>query len=169
MSTTFSSSSRASSLPPSQPTRELKETPTMTWTTAMFSFPPCDSHPPRAVIATSKEHPKSCETWVSFPSSANTSRVINHVPGFDDFVQLVTSNSERIAPKHTTNLNMHSFPRISTARRIQSHSSKSLRPNPAWPVSQAQTTSLASSGWSKDDSDTGCVTFVFGRSKPSVG
>ncbi|KAG8721059.1 hypothetical protein FRC11_002996 [Ceratobasidium sp. 423] len=163
MSMTVATSSRASSLPPSKPTGE-QEAPTVTWTTATYSFPPRISHPVRAPVIFPRERSKSRKASSS-SSSTNTSRIINGLPGFDDFAELVIS-SERAVPTLTlTPANDHSPPRVSRSHRAHPHRSKSSEPKPTAPIIPAQTTSLP---WSKEDNDAGRVTFIFGRFRPSI-
>ncbi|CAE6469621.1 unnamed protein product [Rhizoctonia solani] len=156
--------SRASPLPPSNPTGELKDSSAMTWTTATFSFPPCISHPNRAPAHLPRRRSKSRESQVS-PSPGSTSRIISNLPGFDDFAELVIS-SERIIPKVTvTPTNENSPSRISRSRRTHPPRSKPSEPKSTAPVVPAQTASLP---WSKEDNDAGRVTFIFGRFRPSI-
>ncbi|CEL52770.1 hypothetical protein RSOLAG1IB_11114 [Rhizoctonia solani AG-1 IB] len=146
-------SSRASSLPPSEPTGEMKESSTISWATAGFLFPPHTSLPTRAPISSPCERSESQHS----PPMSGTSRIINHLPGFDEFAELVVS--EQVAPKVTlTSTNKHLSPRISGARRPHSRSSISSGPN-------STTTNPRLTWFEEDDGDR--VTFVFGRFKPS--
>ncbi|KDN40078.1 hypothetical protein RSAG8_08399, partial [Rhizoctonia solani AG-8 WAC10335] len=165
MSMTVATSSRATSLSPSKPTGERKESAAMTWATATFSFPPHTSHPVRApVIRRERSNSRESRTSPS-TSSTSTSRVIHNMPGFDDFADLLMS-SERAVPKLTlTPVNDHSSPRASRSRRTHPHRSKPSEPKPTVPIVPAQAASLP---WSKDDNDAGRVTFIFGRFRPSI-
>ncbi|KAH7338025.1 hypothetical protein B0J17DRAFT_628593 [Rhizoctonia solani] len=164
MSTMVATSSRASSSPPSNPMGE-QESSRATWTTATFAFPPCISHPARAPIVSSRGRSKSREGRASSSSSSNTSRVINGLPGFDDFAELVMS-SERVVPKLTlSTASDHSSARVSRSRRAHPHRSKPSEPKPTAPIIPAQTASLP---WPKEDNDVGRVTFIFGRFRPSI-
>ncbi|KAB5590454.1 hypothetical protein CTheo_6117 [Ceratobasidium theobromae] len=110
------SSSRSSSLTRPEP-------PLTAWTSHTFSFPPCMSEPARLPTHTL---PRAR----SADPHAKTSRVINPLPGFDDFAELVVS-AERPIPRVT--------------------------------VTTPSDTGTCIQSWSKDDSDTGTVTFIFGR------
>ncbi|KAL5633889.1 hypothetical protein ACGC1H_005918 [Rhizoctonia solani] len=158
---TVASSSRTSSRSSSKPTGERKELPAMTWTTATFSFPPPISHPVRAPVLPQKRS-KSRES--SSPSSTNTSRMINNLPGFDDFAELVIS-SERAIPRLTLTTSHDPSPRTTRSRRTHPQRSTPSEPKPTVPTVPAQTASLP---WTKDDDDAGRVTFIFGRFRPSI-
>ncbi|KAJ1305393.1 hypothetical protein OPQ81_000408 [Rhizoctonia solani] len=163
MSMTFATSSRASSLAPSNPTRE-QEPSAMTWAAATFTFPPRISCPARAPVVSRRKRSRSRETRTS-SSSSNTSRIIHGLPGFDDFADLVMS-SERAVPKLTlTSASDHSSPRISRSHGAHPHRSKPSEPKSTIPIISAQTASLP---WSKEGDDTGRVTFIFGQFRPSI-
>ncbi|EUC54152.1 hypothetical protein RSOL_031720, partial [Rhizoctonia solani AG-3 Rhs1AP] len=87
--------------------------------------------------------------------------MINNLPGFDDFAELVIS-SERAIPKLTLTSHEHSSSR---SRRTHPKRSTPSEPKPTVPTVPAQTASLP---WTKDDDDAGRVTFIFGRFRPSI-
>ncbi|CAE6468541.1 unnamed protein product [Rhizoctonia solani] len=164
MSTTTTTASRASSLPPSKCMRGSEASSTMAWTTAAFLFPPHTSLPTRTPIPP-HERSKSCKPQSS-PRLSSTSRVINHIPGFDDFAELVVS--ERAIPQATASAaNKHSSSPVSRSRHVHSRpsspSESSLNPT----VAPVKTTTIPRSSWLEDDNDTDRVTFVFGRFNPS--
>ncbi|CEL53683.1 hypothetical protein RSOLAG1IB_06538 [Rhizoctonia solani AG-1 IB] len=164
MSRTATMPSSTRPLPASNPTGELRDSSAMTWTTATFSFPPCISRPTRAPVPLPRPRSTSPGSQEP-PSSGSTSRVINNLPGFSDFAELVVS-SERAIPKVTvTPTSGRSSPQITATHRTHPSPSKPSEPKSTAPVVPAQTASLP---WSKDDDDAGRVTFIFGRFRPSM-
>ncbi|QRV78554.1 hypothetical protein RhiJN_06569 [Ceratobasidium sp. AG-Ba] len=160
-STSSSGKSSGRSFHEPMPSPALSDAPSTTWTTGTFSFPPCSSRTMRSLPVPPQK---------AAPSAKSTSRVINAIPGFDDFAELVMA-AERSVPHVTvTPSSSHTTPAptptTSRIRRLRFHSQRAVPSEPK-SIMPTPSTTASSLPWTKSDDGDGRVTFIFGRLKPA--
>ncbi|KAG9125705.1 hypothetical protein FRC07_006534 [Ceratobasidium sp. 392] len=156
---TSGKSSQSSNRPLPSPTIH-EVSPTTSWTSGTFSFPPCSDRTLRSLPLPSQK---------STPNpSASTSRLINRLPGFDELAELVMASGASIPHLTIT-------PASSRASQTPKSTIKTRPPRFGWravpsepkPIVTTPPTPTTSLPWTGENEDDGRVTFIFGRLKPA--